>query len=147
VAPGRCDQKAGDGPRPAPYSDPVAAEARAARALGGALDMSSFGKIECARQGRARLSCRSWRPTTSTGRSQHRLHPVPEPKGGIESDVTVTRVAENEFRIISGTSFVAGDLGWMRLHQPMTAQLKSRMSPTAWAAWGSGPKAREVLRR
>ena len=32
--------------------------------------------------------------------------------------MTVTRVAENEFRIISGTAFVASDLGWMRLHQP-----------------------------
>ena len=39
-------------------------------------------------------------------------------RGGIECDVTVTRLGESAFRVTTGTGSAAGDLGWLRLHLP-----------------------------
>jgi glycine/D-amino acid oxidase-like deaminating enzyme len=38
--------------------------------------------------------------------------------GGIECDLTVTRLATNHFQIITGTAFGIHDLSWMRTHMP-----------------------------
>jgi len=140
------DQKAWGWTRP-PYSDPVAAEVRAARARVALFDMSSFGKIDVRGRGALaflqKLAANDLdRPVGSIVYTQFL-----NPKGGIESDVTVTRVAENEFRIISGTSFVAGDLGWMRLHQPDDGSVEIEDVTDRLGCLGLwGPKAREVLR-
>jgi len=110
-------------------------------------DMTSFGKIDV--RGRnalgflQRLAANDLdRPVGSIVYTQFL-----NPKGGIESDVTVTRVAENEFRLISGTSFVAGDMGWMRLHQPDDGSVVIEDVTDRLGCLGLwGPKAREVLR-
>ena len=39
-------------------------------------------------------------------------------KGGIECDFTVTRLAEDRFRIVTGTAFGRHDLAWIRQHAP-----------------------------
>src|SRR5262249_3056986 len=39
-------------------------------------------------------------------------------RGGIECDVTVTRLGESAFRVTTGTGSAASDLGWLRLHLP-----------------------------
>ena len=35
-------------------------------------------------------------------------------RGGIESDFTVTRIAEDEFMIVTGTAFGTHDIAWLR---------------------------------
>ena len=39
-------------------------------------------------------------------------------RGGIECDFTVTRLAEERFRIVTGTAFGRHDLAWIRQHAP-----------------------------
>ena len=39
-------------------------------------------------------------------------------RGGIECDFTVTRLAEDRFRIVTGTAFGQHDLAWIREHAP-----------------------------
>ena len=39
-------------------------------------------------------------------------------RGGIECDFTVTRLAEDRFRIVTGTAFGRHDLSWIRSHAP-----------------------------
>ena len=39
-------------------------------------------------------------------------------RGGIECDFTVTRLAEDRFRIVTGTAFGRHDLAWIRQHAP-----------------------------
>ena len=39
-------------------------------------------------------------------------------RGGIECDFTVTRLAEDRFRIVTGTAFGQHDLAWLRQHAP-----------------------------
>lgn len=139
------DQKNWGWTRP-PSFGLVAEEARAARERVALFDMSSFGKIDV--RGRGALAFLQKlaandvdRPVGSIVYTQ-----LLNRKGGIESDVTVTRVAENEFRIISGTSFVSSDLGWMQLHQPddgsvVIEDVTDRMG--CLGLWG--PQARKVL--
>jgi 4-methylaminobutanoate oxidase (formaldehyde-forming) len=139
------DQKAWGWTRP-PFFDLVAEEVKATRERVALFDMTSFGKINVTGKGALaflqKLAANDLdRPVGSIVYTQFLNR-----KGGIESDLTVTRVAENEFRLISGTSFVAGDVGWMRLHQPddgsvIIEDVTDRLG--CLGLWG--PKAREVL--
>ena len=140
------EQKAWGWGRP-PYSGLVAEEVQAARERVALFDMTSFGKIDVRGPGALaflqKLAANDIdRPAGSIVYTQFLNR-----KGGIESDVTVTRVAGNEFRIISGTSFVAGDLGWMRLHQPDDGSVVIEDVTDRLGCLGLwGPRAREVLR-
>ena len=42
-------------------------------------------------------------------------------RGGIECDFTVTRLAEDRFRIVTGTAFGNHDMAWVRRHLPEEA--------------------------
>src|SRR6202043_2698239 len=65
-------------------------------------------------------------------------------RGGVECDFTVTRLAEDRFRIVTGTAFGRHDLAWIRLHAPDGVQVEDVTS--AYACLGLwGPAAREIL--
>jgi len=69
-------------------------------------------------------------------------------KGGIESDYTVTQVAEDEFLIITGTAFGNHDGGWLRKQRRELAfdEVEIIDTTTDLAVFGIwGPKAREIL--
>ena len=129
-----------------PYVGLVAEEVKATRERVALFDMTSFGKIDVRGKGALdflqRLAANDLnRPVGSIVYTQFLNR-----KGGIESDVTVTRVAENEFRIISGTAFVANDIGWMRLHLPEDSSVVIEDVSDRLGCLGLwGPKAREVL--
>ena len=140
------EQKAWGWGRP-PYSGLVAEEVQAARERVALFDMTSFGKIDV--RGPGALAFLQKLAANDIDRSAGSIVYTQflNRKGGIESDVTVTRVAGNEFRIISGTSFVAGDLGWMRLHQPDDGSVVIEDVTDRLGCLGLwGPRAREVLR-
>ena len=84
----------------------------------GLLDMTSFGKLDVTGPGALdflqRVCCNDVaRPAGSLVYTQ-----CLNPRGGIECDVTVTRLGESAFRVTTGTGSAAGDLGWLRLHLP-----------------------------
>ena len=129
-----------------PYFDQVGNEAKAARERVALFDMTSFGKIRLCGSGALdllqKLAANNLdKPVGSVTYTQFL-----NPKGGIESDVTVTRLKEDEFRIISGTSFVSNDFGWIQLHLPddgsveIEDQTESLCCLTLW-----GPESRRVL--
>lgn len=139
------DQKTWGWARP-PHFRLIGAEVQAARERVALFDMTSFGKIDV-RGGQAlaflqKLAANDIdQPIGSIVYTQFLNH-----KGGIESDVTVTRMAENEFRIISGTAFVARDMGWMRLHRPNDGSVTIDDVTDRLGCLGLwGPKARQVL--
>jgi 4-methylaminobutanoate oxidase (formaldehyde-forming) len=70
-------------------------------------------------------------------------------KGGIESDVTITRLDEDHFRIITGSGFIANDLAWLRGHinpsDPPVEIEDVTTEMTCLALWG--PMARKVLEK
>ena len=69
-------------------------------------------------------------------------------RGGIESDFTVTRVADDAFLVVTGTSFGSHDMAWMR-RQARRRSAAVRIDDVTglfvtYALWG--PRSRDILR-
>jgi len=67
-------------------------------------------------------------------------------KGGIECDLTVARVSEDEFYIVTGTGFATHDFDWITRNIPngLNCQLFDVTSASAVLSL-MGPKARDIL--
>jgi glycine cleavage system aminomethyltransferase T/glycine/D-amino acid oxidase-like deaminating enzyme len=140
------DQQAYGWGRP-PWFGRVGDEVRAVRERAGLIDLSSFGKIAVGGPGAMALLQRVCaneldRPPGSVIYSQFL-----DRRGGMLADVTVTRLADDRFRIVTGAGYLAGDLGWLRANvraedPPVTLGDESE----EWACFGLwGPAARQVL--
>jgi 4-methylaminobutanoate oxidase (formaldehyde-forming) len=67
--------------------------------------------------------------------------------GGVEADVTITRLAEDEYRVVTGAGFVGNDMGWIEANiLPDDEPVSVSEVTDDYAVIGMwGPKAREVL--
>ena len=66
--------------------------------------------------------------------------------GGIEADLTVTRVGEESFRVVTGTAFGRHDRAWIARHLPRDGSVTAddvTGSRCCYCLWG--PAAREIL--
>jgi 4-methylaminobutanoate oxidase (formaldehyde-forming) len=67
-------------------------------------------------------------------------------RGGIECDFTVTRLADERFRIVTGTAFGQHDLAWIRSHAPEDGSVVVEDVTSRFACLGLwGPASREIL--
>ncbi|MCP4424355.1 MAG: aminomethyl transferase family protein, partial [Chloroflexi bacterium] len=129
-----------------PYFDQIGREHQAVRERVGLLDMSSFGKLDVKGSGALallqRLSCNNVdKPVGSLTYTQFLNE-----WGGIESDLTIARLGQEHFRVITGTAFADNDLGWMTMHLPEDGSVVVTDVTDEWAVislWG--PEARNVL--
>ncbi len=81
-------------------------------------DESSFAKLDVTGEGAAAFLetlCAN-RVAREVGRVTYTQ--MLNARGGIECDFTVTRLAEERFRIVTGTAFGQHDLAWIRQHAP-----------------------------
>ena len=140
------DQRAWGWDRP-PFFDRVGEEHRAVRERAGLIDLTSFGKIEVAGPGALPLLQRVAandvdRPVGGVVYSQFCTS-----QGGIVADVTVTRLATDRFRVVTGAGYVASDLGWLRLNvaddDPPVNLRDVTDDHAVFGLWG--PRARDVL--
>jgi glycine cleavage system aminomethyltransferase T/glycine/D-amino acid oxidase-like deaminating enzyme len=149
--PGRPWRRAGAdqrkfGWRRPPWFDRLAEEHRAFRERVGLIDMSSFGKIAVGGPGSLAMLERVAgnlidRPVGSVVYTQ-----LLEPNGGIAADVTVTRLGDRQFSVITGAGYVNSDLGWLRLQQREDESVYMREVTEELAVIGMwGPHARDVL--
>jgi 4-methylaminobutanoate oxidase (formaldehyde-forming) len=130
-----------------PWFERLRAEHEAIREQVGIVDMTSFGKIEASGPGALPLLERVAgnlidRPIGSVVYTQFL-----NARGGIVADVTVTRLEEERFRIVTGSGFVGSDLGWLRLNvRDEDAPVELRDVTEQLCVIGLwGPRAREVL--
>jgi 4-methylaminobutanoate oxidase (formaldehyde-forming) len=130
-----------------PYFDVLANEHRAFRERVGIIDMTSFGKFEVKGPGALALLERAAgnridKPPGSVVYTQFL-----ERDGGIAADVTVTRLADDHFRVVTGAGYVNSDLGWLRMQQRNgDAQVELRETTDELSVIGMwGPSARDVL--
>jgi 4-methylaminobutanoate oxidase (formaldehyde-forming) len=69
--------------------------------------------------------------------------------GGVEADLTITRLGTDHFRVITGSGFISNDLGWINMNVDLVDQPVEITDVTQeWAClalWG--PKARQVLEK
>jgi glycine cleavage system aminomethyltransferase T len=142
------DQRAFGWTRP-PYFDVLAEEHRAFRERVGIIDMTSFGKIDVRGPGALSLLERSAgnlidRPVGSVVYTQ-----LIERTGGIAADVTVTRLSDEHFRLVTGAGYVNSDLGWLRMQvrdgDPAVELRETTEELSVIGMWG--PNARDVLER
>ena len=139
------DQRRWGWRRPA-FFEAVGAEHAAVRERAGLFDFTSFGKIDVSGPGAAAFLQRLAdndvdRPPGSVVYTQ-----LLNARGGIESDLTVTRLAADRFRVTTGSTFVPSDLGWIRMHLPPDGSVAVREVTDEWAVIGLwGPEARRVL--
>ncbi len=94
----------------------VGAEHQAARERVAIWDMISFGKLDVKGPGALALLQRLCdnevdKPVGSVIYTQFLNE-----RGGIESDLTVTRWGAEHFRVVTGSNFVVGELGCIRMH-------------------------------
>ena len=69
-------------------------------------------------------------------------------RGGIEADLTVTRVAEDRFLVVTGAATQTRDLAWLRAISPRRRCAVPSTSPPAYAVLGvMGPRSRDLLSR
>jgi len=130
-----------------PFFERVGEEHRAFRERVGLIDMTSFGKIEIYGAGALPLLERLAdnqidRPVGTVVYTQ-----LLTPQGGVLADVTITRLAEDRLRLITGAGFIDNDKGWLH------ANVRSGDGPleirdvtdelTTLGLWG--PRARDVL--
>ncbi|MEL6990965.1 MAG: FAD-dependent oxidoreductase, partial [Pseudomonadota bacterium] len=125
---------------------PVGREHQAARETAALFDQTSFAKFilkgpdaETALQWIA--ANRMDRPVGSVVYTQ-----MLNDRAGIECDVTITRLAEDEFYIVTGTGFATRDFHWIKSNVPagLNAQLVDVTSSNAVLSL-FGPKARDIL--
>jgi 4-methylaminobutanoate oxidase (formaldehyde-forming) len=131
--------------RPA-WFDRVAAEHRAAREAVAVFDQSSFGKLRVQGRDAERLLQRlcandlavppGWAVYTSMLNEQ----------GGIESDLTVMRLADDAFLMVTGTAQPTRDTDWIRRHMAEDEHVALSDVTSAAAVLGiMGPRSRALL--
>jgi 4-methylaminobutanoate oxidase (formaldehyde-forming) len=126
------------------WSPAIGAEHLACRETAALFDETSFAKIEISGEGAAALLERLCANRVARDVGAITYTSMLNAHGGIECDFTVTRLAEDRFRIVTGTAFGQHDLAWIRQHATDDVAVEDVTS--AYACLGLwGPKAREIL--
>ncbi len=128
------------------WFDAVGEEHRAARERVALFDQSSFAKFEVTGSGAAEAL--SWIAANNVTRQPGRLTytQMLNSRGGIECDLTIARLAEDRFYIVTGTGFRTHDLAWIRQNVPTGLDVTLSDVTEAYGTLSlMGPQARHVL--
>lgn len=125
---------------------PVGEEHRAVRERAGLFDQTSFAKFLLV--GRDAAAALSWicanridRPVGSLIYTQ-----MLNRRGGIECDLTVARLTEDHFYLVTGTGFVTHDFAWIAQSIPESLDATLVDVTSAYAVLSlMGPRARAIL--
>jgi sarcosine dehydrogenase len=128
------------------WFDQVGAEHRLVREKAGVFDQSSFAKFEM--KGPDALSALELICANNIAKPAGRLTytQMLNTRGGIECDLTVARLADDHFYLVTGTGFRAHDFHWIREHIPAGARVTLRDVTEEFGTLVlMGPAARVVL--
>ncbi len=126
---------------------PVGQEHAHVREKVGIFDQSSFAKYEL--KGPKAAEALEWICANRVARDVGRLTytQLLNTRGGIEADLTVARLSDDQFYIVTGTGFRTHDMAWIADHLPATGCTLTDVTED----WGTlslmGPLARDVLGR
>jgi len=130
------------------WFDAVGAEHRHVREKVGIFDQSSFAKYEIT--GSGALTALSHICANDVTKPVGRLTytQLLNTRGGIEADLTVARLADDTFYVVTGTGFRTHDLAWIREHVPEGADVRIDDITEAYGTLSlMGPHARDVLEK
>ncbi|NGO66417.1 FAD-dependent oxidoreductase [Rhizobium daejeonense] len=128
------------------WFDAVGAEHAHVREAVGIFDQSSFAKYEVTGPDALKVLdhiCAN-DVTKPVGRLTYTQ--LLNTRGGIEADLTVARLGEDRFYIVTGTGFRTHDFAWLADHVPAGAKVEMADVTEDWGTLSlMGPKARDVL--
>lgn len=128
------------------WFDTVGLEHQATRQAVGLFDQSSFAKFEMRGSGAAaalEFVCAN-HVAKPAGRLTYTQ--LLNQRGGIECDLTVARLADDHFYIVTGTGFRTHDFAWIKEHIPAGADAQLQDVTEAYGTLSlMGPRARDVL--
>jgi glycine cleavage system aminomethyltransferase T/glycine/D-amino acid oxidase-like deaminating enzyme len=128
------------------WSPAIGAEHVACRESAVIFDETSFAKLEVSGEGSPAFLERLCSNRVARGVGQVTYTQMLNARGGIECDFTVTRLAEDRFRIVTGTAFGQHDLAWLRQHAPEDGSVHVADVTSQYACYGVwGPSARKLL--
>ena len=112
----------------------------------GVFDQTSFAKYEV--RGEDAAQALEWMCANRVARDVGRLTytQLLNTRGGIEADLTVARVAEDNFYIVTGTGFRTHDFGWIKEHLPKGKDISLTDITESMSTLSlMGPESRDVL--
>jgi 4-methylaminobutanoate oxidase (formaldehyde-forming) len=128
------------------WSPAIGAEALATRRSAALYDETSFAKLEVSGPGATAFLGRMCandidRPVGSITYTQ-----LLDRRGGIQADLTVTRLTDDGYLLVTGTAFGNHDAAWLRRHLPDDGSVALRDATSTRVCYGLwGPRARDVL--
>ena len=128
------------------WFEAVGEEHRAAREAVALFDQSSFAKFLLV--GRDAERALGWLCANDVAKPPGRLvyTQMLNRRGGIECDLTVTRLAEDSYYLVTGTGFATHDAAWIAANVPAHAAASLVDVSSAYATLAlMGPRARAVL--
>lgn len=129
-----------------PWFGHVAREHGALRETAGIIDMSPFGKIRVG--GRDALEVLQTISANDVDVAPGRLVYTQwlNARGGIEADLTIARLAETDFLIVTSATAIVRDLAWLTRHIPDGAHCAAFDVTSGEACFAvAGPRARALL--
>ena len=129
------------------WSESVLAEHRACRERAGLFDLSPFTKITV--RGPGSLAYLQHLAANDVDRPAGTIvyTAMLTPGGRIMCDLTITRISEDEFFVVTGGAVGKHDLGWMRRHLPHDGTVTLHDETSRLCCLGLwGPRARDILR-
>ncbi|ACE89089.1 probable sarcosine dehydrogenase protein [Rhizobium etli CIAT 652] len=130
------------------WFDAVGREHKAVREAAVIFDQTSFAKFVL--KGSDAEAALSWIAANDVARPVGSLiyTQMLNDKGGIECDLTVARIAENEYYIVTGTGFATHDFDWIARNIPAEMHAELIDVTSAYSVLSlMGPNARAVLEK
>jgi len=126
----------------------VAAECRAVRERVGVLDQTSFAKYEVRGPDAATFLDRLCANALPGRDGRIVLTQMLTDRGGIECDLTLTRLAEDRFYVVSAAATEVHDLAWIERHLPDDGSVTlENVTARTGVLTVAGPRSRELLQR
>jgi len=130
------------------WSPAIGYEHQATRARAGLFDETAFSKLEVRGPGAPALLQRLCANDLDRPVGSVIYTAMLNPRGGIECDFTVTRLAPDRFLIVTGTAFGEHDRSWIGLNLPADGSVTVEDVTSTRACLGLwGPRARDILAR
>ena len=130
------------------WSPAIGVEHLATREAAGLFDFTSFSKIEVTGRGALRLLQFITDNDVDKPVGTVTYTSMLNARGGIECDLTISRLTNERFMIITGAAFGTHDMAWIRRHLPADGSVQLRDVTGALTCIGLwGPRARDILQQ
>jgi len=132
-----------------PFFERLRVEHEATRERVALYDLTSFGKVDVSGPGATALLNRIADSEVDKPVGSAIYTQFLNSRGGVEADLTITRLGKDFYRVITGSGFISNDLGWIKMHiEPNDPPVEVRDVTLDWSCFALwGPKARLVLQK